>query len=192
MDDHTFSYTGKPQWLMWKIFALKMQLPKSVLSADVKECKLRVKVSPSGPFQFPEGTELVSGLYYINFVNCSLEHIKVEVQHCAKQGDLQNSLTFTECTQEDPLQSAHMEQFKILGGRKFHDQYGGIELSNSCIVGIAYNWHSTSMPAHRAYQSKWSRKYFAKLDCSNIGNHIWDAHFVITWMLDVLLSVSIR
>ena len=177
---------------MWRRFGLKMQPPKGALSADVKECKLCVKVSPSGPFQFPEGTELVSGLYYINFVNCSLEHVKVKVQHCAKQGGLQNSLTLIECTQEDPLLSAHMKQFKILGGGKFHDQYGGIELSNSCIVGIAYNRHSTSMAAHRACQLKLSRKYFAQLYYSNIGIHIWEAHFIITWMLDVLLSVSIR
>ena len=169
-----------------------MQLPKDALSPDVKECKLRVKVSPSGPFQLPDGSELVSGLYYINFVNCSLEHVKVEVQHCAKQGDLQNSLTFIECTQEDPLQTAQRKQFKILGGGKFHDRYGGIELSHSCIVGITSKQHSTSMPAHRAYQPNSSRKYFAQLYYINIGIHIWEAHFIITWMLDVLLSVSIQ
>ena len=121
-----------------------------------------------------------------------MEHVQVKVQHCTKQGDLQNSLTFIEYTQEDPLQSVHMKQFKIISGGKFYDLYGGIELSNSCIVGIAYNRHSTPMPAHRAYQPKWLRKYFAKLYYSNIGIHIWDAHFVVTWMLDVLLFVSIR
>ena len=58
----------------------------------------------------------------------NMEHVKVRVQHCTKQGDLQNSLTFIEYIQEDPLQSAHMKQFKIISGGKFYDQYGGTEI----------------------------------------------------------------
>ena len=177
-DDYTFSYTGEPKSLNWGKFGFRMHLPSNALPPDVEVCPIHVKVSPPGPYQFPKGTELISGLYVIDFRECLTNSLRVEVQHCAvtKQGDVQYPLTFVGCTQEDP----HKKQFEILDEGEFHqiDQYGSIQLSRSSIVGVA------------AYQPESSRRYLAQLYYSKIGIHTWDAHFIIMWNLNILLSVS--
>ena len=162
-----------------------MHLRQGTLPPEVKEYPIHVKISPTGPFKFPECTELVSGLYLIETpMKCE----KIKIQHCAA-AYLEHALTFVECTQVN----VHTKQFKFLEGGQFpSDQYGSVRLRHTSIVGIVFKCDSTSMPAHTAYQPKSSRRYLARLYYSNRDINTWEAYFIITWKLDILLSVSIQ
>lgn len=175
-----------------------MHIPKNVLPSGLHECKVHVKVSPTGPFQFPEDTELVSGLYSIEFTDfteCVMEPVEVELQHCAAAKQDDETLAFVECAQE-ALPSEDRKQFKELFGGTFsqHDRYGKIQLklchSSLCsIVGIV----SKQQPGLTACQPKSSpRRYLAQVYYSSSGIQSWEVHFIITWKLDILLSVSIQ
>ena len=187
VDDHTFSYTGSPQDLIWGRFGLKMHLPDNALPHDLKECQIRVKVSPPGQFQFPEGTDLVSGLYLIDCSSEFKKPVKVEIQHCAaiKPDDLQDKLIFVvaDRTQEAP--------FTVVNGGVFSpsDRYGVIQMNHFSIVGIAQK-HPVQLGL-KVYQPQSPRRYLARLYYSIRGIHSWKAHFTIMWNLDISIAVSI-
>ena len=146
-------YMGKPQSLISKRDGLKICIPESTLSLDVN--KVQFKAFFSGWFQFPEGTELVSGLYWID---CPVKQTKVEIQHCAaaKPADLPHVLTFVECTQEASLLSGQQDQFKVLDGGVFSSssRYGSIDLSHSSIVAIVSKQNPTRSTTKYWYWSQ--------------------------------------
>jgi len=57
---------------------------------------------------------------------------------------------------------------------------------------IVSKWHPTLLPAHTAYQPKSSQRYLTQFYYSNSDTNTWEAYFIITWKLDILLSVSIQ
>ena len=185
-------YMGKPKSLISKRDGLKICIPESALSLDVNE--VQFKAFFSGWFQFPEGTELVSGLYWID---CPMKQAKVEIQHCAaaKPADLPHILTFVECTQEASLLSGQQDQFKVLDGGVFSSssRYGSIDLSHSSIVAIVSKQNPTRPPSIDigVNQPDSSRRYLVRLYYRSIGMHNWEVYFAIMWNLDILINVSI-
>ena len=137
--------------------------------------------------QVPENTELLSSIYWITCSHKFEKAATVEIQHCAtkpEQPQHTSNLTFivAQCTQKDlPY------HFKILNGGVFShsSQYGSIELTHFSGIGVAFQ----SVMQWLGYQPK---SYCARLYYRNSGIHGWDVYFVITWNLELHISVSIH
>ena len=176
-----------------------MHLPDHALPPGVNECRLHIKASLSGQFQFPEDTECVSGIYWIASPYTFVKPVTVEIQHCVTKPELlqqPSSLTFivAKCTQQDlPY------QFKILVGGVFSptSRYGSIKLTQFSGFGTA----SQSRP-HPSLMQRLSRRprqhesdaksYCARLYYSNSGTNSWEVYFVISWDLELHIAVSIH
>ena len=185
--DHTsFIYTGRAQSFNWRTFGFKMHLPDHALPPGVNECRLHIKASLSGQFQFPEDTECVSGIFWIASPFTFKTPVTVEIQHCVTKPEyLQHpsSLTFiiTKCTQEDlPY------QFRILDGGvfSFDSQYGSIQLTEFSGLGVAFQ------SVMQWFNLKNARSYCARLYYSRIGAHSWEVNFAITCDLGIHINVS--
>ena len=150
-----------------------------------------MKASLSGQYQFPEDTELISGIYWITSPYKFIKPTTVEIQHCIpKLEHLQHlsRLRFivAKCTQEDlPY------QFKILSGGVFSpsSRYGSIKLTHFSGVGIVFLKTVMQWLGFSAYQP---RNYCARLYYSSSGIHSWEVYFVIMWDLELHISVSIQ
>ena len=194
--DHTsFTYTGKAQSFNWRRFGFKMHLPDRALPTSVNECRLHIQASLSGQFQFPEGTECVSGIYWIASPYAFAKPVTVEIQHCVTKPELlqhPSSLTFivAKCTQEDlPY------QFKVLDGGVFSpgSRYGSIKLTQFSGVGVAFQTpHPPSILAHSDHLKHKldDKSYCARLYYSSSGTHSWEVYFTIMWDLDLHINVS--
>ena len=159
------------------------------------ECRVHVKASLSGQFDFPRVAELVSGLYWLSSRHVFTQPVTVEIQHCAQEDLQQQSrLTYivTSCSQEElPY------QFKTLGGGVFspNSRYGSINLTHFSGLAIA----SHPRP-HQSLMQKFSRKvrqthektYCAKLYYSRSSVHSWQVYFVIMWDMELHITVSVR
>ena len=196
--DHTsFTYTGRAQSFEWANRGFKLHIPENALPPEVDECRFHITASLSGQFQFPEDSELVSGIYWIATPHKFAKPATVEIQHCSLKTEHPASLTYVvaKCTQEDlPY------HFKIVHGGVFvpSSQYGSINLTHFSGVGIAsQSPRRPSLiprPAHR-YQAESKlfneKRYFARLYYRSNGIHSWEIYFTIMWNLDLHIRVSI-
>ena len=188
IDHASFIYTGRARSFIWRRFGFKMHLPDHALPAGVNECRLHIKASLSGQFQFPEDTECVSGIYWIASPYTFVKPVTVEIQHCVIKPELlqhPSSLTFivAKCTQEDlPY------RFHILDGGVFssNSQYGSIELTQFSGVGVAFQ------SLMQWFGLKNARSYCARLYYSSSGTHSWEVYFAIMCNLELHIGVSIH
>ena len=193
IDHITFTYTGKAQSFEWLNHGFKIHFPENALPPGVDECRVHVKASLSGQFDFPRDAELVSGLYWLSCRHVFTRPVTVEIQHCAQEdAQLQSRLTYivASCSQEElPY------QFKTLEGGVFSpsSRYGTINLTH--FSGLAI----TSQPRPRqSLVQKLSRKmhhtrmkrYCAQLYYSSSGIHSWEVYFAIMWDLELHINVS--
>ena len=157
------------------------------------KCHIHVKASLSGRFQFPEDTELISGVYWIACRHKFVKPVTVEVQHCAANLEYSSSLTYivAKCNQEDlPY------QFKTLEGGVFSpsSQYGSINLTHFSGLAVAYLW-STFMQLFgltTRQPEPNTRSYCARLYYSSSGSNCWEVCFAIVCNLELHISVSIN
>ena len=197
VSDHTsFTYTGRAQSFMWLDRGFKLHLPEGALLPEVNECRVHVKASLSGQFQFPEDAELVSGIYWIATPHVFTKPVTVEIQHCSSGTDHPSSLTYivAKCTQEDlPY------KFNTLNGGVFapSSRYGSIDMTHFSGVGIATQ--SPRRPSliqrlvHRHPQHEHesnTKSYCARLYYSSSGILSWEVYFAIMLDLDLHVSVS--
>ena len=194
IDHITFTYTGKAQSFEWLNHGFKMHFQENALPPEVDECRVHIKASLSGQFNFPRDAELVSGLYWLSSRHVFTRPVTVEIQHCAQEDAQQQSrLTYivARCSQEElPY------QFKTLEGGVFSpsSRYGTISLTHFSGLAIA----SQPLPRQSLMQ-RLSRKvrhthektYCAKLYYSSSSVHSWQVYFVIMWDLELHISVSI-
>ena len=194
IDHITFTYTGKAQSFEWLNHGFKLHFPENALPPGVNECRVHVKASLSGQFDFPRDAELVSGLYWLSSRHVFTQPVTVDIQHCAQE-DLQQqsrlAYIVASCSQEElPY------QFKTLEGGVFspNSRYGSINLIR--FSGLAI----TSQPRPRqSLVQKFSRKvrhtqvksYFSRLYYSSSGINSWEVFFVIMWNLELHITVSI-
>ena len=194
IDHITFTYAGKAQSFEWLNHGFKINFPENALPPGVDECRVHIKASLSGQFDFPRDTELVSGLYWLSCRHVFTRPVTVEIQHCVQiQPQHQSNLMFivAKCSQEDlPY------QFKTLEGGVFSPSspYGSINLTHFSGLAIA------SQPLQRqSLLPKFSRKvhctqgksYCSRLYYSSGGINSWEVFFVIMWDLELHISVSI-
>ena len=180
-------YTGQACSFKWKRFGFKLYLPANALPPEANRCQIQVKASLCGQYDFPEGAELVSGIYWITSQYKFTKPATVEIQHCTAKQDLFH-LTFivAKGTQKDlPY------QFEILSGGVFSpsSQYGSIQLTHFSGVGIGFLKSMMQWLGLRTYRP---RNYCARLYYSSSGIHSWEVYFVIMWNMELHISVSIQ
>ena len=176
----------------------KLHIPEDALPPEVDECRVHVKASLSGQFQFPEGTELISGIYWIATPHKFTKPVTVEIQHCSARTEHPFSLTYVvaKCSQEDlPY------HFSILNGGVFapSSRYGSINLTHFSGIAIASrsSQHPSLIqrPTHRHHPVETDltnvKSYCARLYYSSSGICSWEIHFTIVWDLELHLAVSI-
>jgi len=197
IDQTSFTYTGRAQSFEWVNHGFKLHVPEDALPPEVDECRVHVKASLSGQFQFPEDAELVSGIYWIATPHKFTKPVTVEIQHCFAKTEHPFSLTYVvaKCSQEDlPY------HFSILNGGVFapSSRYGSINLTH--FSGIAIASRSSQHPSrirrptlrHRSVETDLTdvKSYCARLYYSSSGIYSWEVHFTIMWDLELHLAVS--
>ena len=122
----------------WKGYGLRLHVPKDSLSAGTAECRINIRVSLSGQFQLPEGSDLLSPVFWISAPCKFAKPVTLEIQHCAfaeNESALSNlSFALTKCSQKDiPY------RFRQVDGGVFtkHSTYGSIELKHFSGISIA-------------------------------------------------------
>ena len=196
--DHTsFNYTGRARSFEWVNRGFKLHLPEDALPPDVDECRVHVTASLSGQFQFPEDTELISGIYWIAAPHKFAKPVTVEIQHCSSRTEHPSTLTYivAKCTQEDlPY------RFSILNGGVFtpSSSYGSINMTHFSGLGISSR--SPRRPSlvqrlvrrrHQRDSEIWNTKrYCARLYYHSSGILSWEVYFTIMWNLKLHIAVS--
>ena len=129
-----FSIEGaSSQVIEWKDHGLKIVAPAGCLP---QHSEIAIVALAAGRFEFPSGTQLVSGLYAIACSEKLNRPIELSIQHCV---DLQKpeqakllSFMRAKCSQQKPPYI-----FQHLDGGKFplDSPYGSIVLKQFCVLG---------------------------------------------------------
>ena len=155
------------------------------------ECRVHVKASLSGQFDFPRDAEIVSGLYWLSSRHVFTRPVTVDIQHCAQE-DLQQqsrlAYIVASCSQEElPY------QFKILEGGVFSpsSRYGSISLTHFSGLAIASQpRQSLVQKLTRKIRHTHVKRYCAQLYYSSSGVHSWEVYFAVMWDLELHINVS--
>ena len=136
--DHTsFTYLGHAKSTEWVDHGFKLHLPENALPPEVEECEVHVKASLSGQYKFPDGSDVISGIYWIYAPHEFAQPVTAEIQHCVQLASPEDSddlsLVVAKCSQKNlPY------EFKLLEGGVFspHSSYGSIQLTHFSALGI--------------------------------------------------------
>ena len=198
---HTsFTYTGRAQSFEWVDHGFKIHFPENALPSDVDECRVHVTASLSGQFQFPDDTELISGIYWIATPHEFTKPVTVDIQHCSTRStrtDHPSSLMYivAKCTQEDlPY------MFNPLNGGVFapSSRYGSISLTHFSGLGIASRSPRRSSLIQRLVRRRPQdeseisnvKSYCARLYYRSSGILSWEVLFAIMWNLEIHIEVG--
>ena len=156
----------------WKGYGLRLNVSKDSLPPGIAECRINIRVSLSGQFQLPEGSDLLSPVFWISAPCKFTKPVTLEIQHCAlteNEAVLSNlSFVLTKCSQKDlPYRFRQVDS----GVFTKHSTDGSIELKHFSGISIA---GSEETP----------RSYCAHLYHTMEDVHDWIFYFVITQDLD--------
>ena len=151
---------------------------------------MTISATISGQYQFPDNTDLVSGVYWITCPHKFPEEhpVTLTLQHCAsiKNPDQLNSLLFVtaKCTQKTlPY------EFKELDGGIFSTEncYGSIKLHHFSGIGVGRKRKRQQNKAKEEDKTSYViRTYYFSQGANN-----WLTHIVIVWNLDIHLEVCL-
>ena len=170
--------TNSPQTFHWVGYGFKLTIPQGSLPAGVNQCRLDIKASVAGQYQFPDNLQLVSGVFWIRPLPlCRFQQqLTVEIQHCAKMtSSTKLSFVRAHCSQESLPYT-----FKQLEGRGSfteHSSYGSLELNH--FSGLTVTGENGE-----------EREYIASLYYQQCDPRSLDIHFVITWDIETHITVS--
>ncbi|XP_064401971.1 uncharacterized protein LOC135347820 isoform X4 [Halichondria panicea] len=160
--------TNSPQTFHWVGYGFKLTIPQGSLPAGVDQCRLDIKASVAGQYQFPDNLQLISGVFWMRPYPSGQfqQQLTVEVQHCAKMtSSTKLSFVRAHCSQESLPYT-----FKQLEGRGSfteHSSYGSLELSH--FSGLAVTGEDVE------------RVYTASLYYLGSELHSREIHFVVNW-----------
>ena len=161
----------------WRGYGLRLHVPKGSLPHGMEECRINIKASFSGQFQLPEGSDLLSPVFWITGTCKFTKPVTLELQHCALTEDeaALSHLSFVSanCSQRDlPY------RFRQLDWGVFtkHSSYGSIQLNRYSGIGIMG-------------RKRTSRSYCAHLYYTVKKVYEWRFYFVITQDLDAKNTV---
>ncbi len=122
--------TNSPQTFHWVGYGFKLTIPQGSLPAGVDQCRLDIKASVAGHYQFPDNLQLISGVFWIRPLPlCRFQQqLTVEIQHCAKMtSSTKLSFVRARCSQESLPYT--FKQLKGRGSFTEHSSYGLLELN---------------------------------------------------------------
>ena len=148
------------------------------MPAQHLQCRIDIKAGLSGQFFFPDGSQLVSCVYWLSCSQKFLKSVTLDIEHCASVHDSSqsSSLRFVvaKCSQAElPY------QFKELKRGTFSPQssYGSMQVSQFSLFGIVrskmFSFHQNEEP----------RYYCSNLYYMRKGLNDWRVDFVIMWNL---------
>ena len=162
-----FTVSTEGDTFHWKGYGLRLCVPKDSLPPGIGECRINIRVSLSGQFQLPEGSDLLSPVFWISAPCKFTRPVTLEIQHCALTEDetVLSNLSFVSaiCSQRGlPY------RFRQVDGGVFtkHSTYGSIELEH-------FSGFST------AGSKETPRSYCAHLYHTIENVHDWIFYFVI-------------
>ena len=79
------------KYFNWEGYGLHLYIPEGALPPEIEECTIYIEDSVEGDYAFPDNCYLVSAVYWFHCVpKCKFSKpIILEMQHCAKQQNLQ-------------------------------------------------------------------------------------------------------
>ena len=120
--------------MLWEEHGFRMFFPENALLPH-ETYLVTVKAIIAGPFQFPEGTELVSAVYAISLTKPLHEPVKMEMQHCVKLGRAENSkfMSFAVASQDSVPY-----KFQLVPGGVFkrNSSFGSLDRQSFCFLAI--------------------------------------------------------
>ena len=179
-------YKQEPIYEIWRGYGFRMYIPRSALPPGQKECVLNIKAAISGKVEFPDGMELMSGIFSIeNSSSCSLKSVKVEFEHFSHVSD--NLIFAGSYDHEPPF------KFQKLDGGIFNLYYGKIitpiqRRIYMCVAslftsGSSVEPHSPSNIDHAILGSRYppspANRYCAYLYYCSSGHYNWEIYFAI-------------
>ena len=192
----SFVYKGKAFSFTWKDHGFKLHLPEKALPPDINECSVRVRAALSGQFQFPDGAELVSGIYSVRSSHSFTRPVTVEIEHFSTTDTLEEAeeLSFVVST-GDQLPS----QFRPLKNGIFpiYSRHGAIEVPHFCKYGVTRTRKSKrsarreQVNQEQSYNPE-SRNLYKGYLLFNEANqsHDWEVMFSITPDTEIHSKVS--
>ncbi len=172
--------TNSPQTFHWAGYGFKLIVPQGSLPAGVDQCRLDIKVSVAGQYQFPNNLQLVSGVFWVRPLPlCKFQQqLIVEIQHCAKiTSSTKLSFVRARCSQESLPYT--FKQLEGLGSFTDHSSYGSLELNH--FSGLAVTGNDVE-----------EREYIASLYYQQCDPRTLEIHFVITWDVEAHITVSLN
>ena len=128
---------GTPLTYLWEDHGLKLHIPADALKPGSPSQIMTIQASLSGQYQLPDGTELVSGVYWVVFPQRFLKPVTLELQHRAylEHSDQPYSLSFVSAKCNQETLPYHFESLPD-GVFSSGNCYGSIKLSHFSGVGI--------------------------------------------------------
>ena len=123
-----------PQKLVWPGYGFNIEVPEGALPPGVT-ASMTIRAIMKGEFELPDNTQMISALFWIYCSEEFLEHIEVNIQHCAIISTEEACENFTfiiaKCSQDD-LPYKCIEQKGVF---RPHTQYATIKLKRFSMVG---------------------------------------------------------
>ena len=130
----------KPQKLEWPGYGFYIEVPDEALPPEVT-ASVAVKIVFAGQFELPEGSQLISAIYWISSNKSFLKEVTINIQHCAVIESEEQCAEFkfivAKCSQE-----VLPYKFKKMGKGLFniHSQYAAIKVKQFSFFGLTGPW----------------------------------------------------
>lgn len=172
----TFVVTNNADVFTWKEYGLELCVCEDSLPKGMDKCKICIKASIAGQYQFPEELSPVSAVFWLRCVPMFKfpKAITMKMEHCVKAENAPTKLSFvrTFC-----IQKKLPYTFKKIGGC-FTKTDGTIELKSFSGLAIAAKDPSEQEYCARIFYLRQPRVTSYEID------------FVVTWNIKPHLTVS--
>ena len=123
----------------WKGYGLKMEIPAHAAGQPAAPFEIGMVGMISGPFEFPPGTQLVSGVFAIASSRKPCQPVLLLMEHCM---DLQNSqdamrLHFVRASCSQPTRP-YLFEYMDQGDFPIGLRYGSIQLEHCSLFAIVH------------------------------------------------------
>ena len=152
-------YRGEALSFTWNDHGFKLHLSEGTVTSDITECPINLEAAVSGQFQFPDGAELVSGVYCIHSLKQFSKRATVKIQHFSSSDSQKeiDELCFVFSSRDQlPCQFTYHEDCTFSVG----SQYGAIETKSFGKFAIVrrkkkglFSLFQSSSSSHNLYRS---------------------------------------
>ena len=171
---------GNANIFKWKGHGFQLHAPEGALPPGLPQCTLHIQASLSGQFHFPQGSALISPVYWISSPVAFSKPLTLEIQHTAhaKVSPLHLKFVKAQCTQKElPYQFKPIENSNEMFTK--HRPYGRISTTKFSGFGII-----------TMFRSLFCYSYIGQVLKSVEASYKWKVFFVVTKDLDALKTVS--